>query len=215
MPVAPSKPRVVSKAAAVRHLKKVDPVMRRVVDAVGPCRFVARAEGTHFDALLRSIVYQQVSGAAASTILRRVHALYGDRAPAPRELLETSDDTLRAAGLSRQKLAYVRDLALHVLDGPVPFDRLHELDDAAVIDALTAIKGVGRWTAEIFLMFRLGRADVLPTADLGVQKAIQRAYRLRQLPPPKKVAAIGARWAPHRTVASWYLWRSLDGPAAI
>jgi DNA-3-methyladenine glycosylase II len=211
----PAGPRRVSPAAAVRHLRAADPVMARVVEAVGPCRFKPRAEGTHFDALVRSIVYQQISGKAAATILGRLHEIYGGRAPAPEELLATDEERLRAAGLSRQKQAYLRDLAEKCAGGGVPLEAIDSLPDDEVVAALVSVKGVGRWTAEVFMMFRLGRADVLPTADLGIQKAIQRAYRLRKLPPPRRVAEIGACWAPHRTIASWYLWRSLDGPAAM
>jgi DNA-3-methyladenine glycosylase II len=185
--------------------------MARVIAQVGACRFVPRAEGTHFDALLRAIVYQQLSGKAASTILGRVLALYGGRYPLADELLATSEAQLRAAGLSRQKLSYLRDLARHVRDGSLPLDRLHELDDAQIIDALTAVRGIGRWSAQMFLMFRLGRPDVLPDADLGIRKGVQRAYRMRKLPPPKKVQQVGARWSPYATYACWYLWRSLDG----
>ncbi len=199
----------------MRHLRAADPTLAKVIDAVGPCRFRARAEGTHFDAVVRSIVYQQITGKAAATILGRLHDLYGGRPPTPAQLLASSEEQLRAAGLSRQKQGYLRDLAEKAAGGHLPFDSLDALPDGDVIQALTSVKGVGAWTAQIFLMFRLGRADILPVADLGIQKAIQRAYRLRALPKPLRVAAIGARWAPHRTIASWYLWRSLDGAAAI
>ena len=199
-----------SVARAVSHLKRVDPTLARLIRGVGPCTFAPRREGTHFDAVLRAIVYQQLSGKAAGTILGRVHAVYGGRSPTPDELLATSEETLRAAGLSRQKLGYARDLAARVADGAVPVDTLDALDDDAVIAALTSVKGVGRWTAQMFLMFRLGRLDVLPELDLGVQKGIQLAYGLDTLPRPRDVLAIGAPWAPYRTVASWYLWRSLD-----
>ncbi len=195
---------------ALAHLKRVDPALARVIRRVGPCRFEARQEGEHFDAVLRAIVYQQLSGKAAATILGRVHALYGDRAPTPAELLATPDDTLRAAGLSRQKLAYARDLAGRVHAGYVPLDTLDTLDDDEIIAALTSVKGVGRWTAQMFLMFRLGRLDVLPDLDLGVQKGIQLAYGLSTLPRPKEVVAIGAKWSPYASIAAWYLWRSLD-----
>jgi DNA-3-methyladenine glycosylase II len=207
--------RTVNARAALRHLRAVDPVMKRVIAAVGPCRYTPRAEGTHFDALVRSVIYQQISGKAAATILGRLHAAFGDRPPTPAELHESSEDRLRAAGLSRQKQRYLRDLAEKAAAGLVPFDTLDGLDDPDIIAALTSIKGIGTWTAQVFLMFRLGRADVLPIADLGIQKAIQRAYRLRSLPRPRKVAQLGEPWAPHRTIASWYLWRSLDGDAAL
>ena len=196
---------------ATRHLRRADPVMARIIERVGPCTFVPRVEGTHFDAIVRAIVYQQLSGKAAATIHRRVRELYGDRDPTPAELLATPDEPLRAAGLSRQKLGYLRDLAARAT-ADVDFDPLHELEDAAIVEALTSVKGVGRWTAQMFLMFRLGRPDVLPDLDLGIQNAIQRAYGLEQRPSPKQVLEIGTRWSPHATIASWYLWRSLELP---
>ena len=195
---------------AIAHLKKVDPVMATVIDAVGKCTLQPRAEWTHFDALLRSIVYQQLSGKAAASIHGRVLTLIGDGAGAPKRIVGTSHEAFRAAGLSTAKANYVRNLAEHVLDGSLPVDSLHELDDEAIIAALTQVKGIGKWSAQMFLMFRLGRPDVLPDLDLGVQKGIQKAYRLRRLPTPKQVVRRGAKWAPYRTVASWYMWRILE-----
>ena len=195
---------------AVTHLRRADPVLARVIASVGPCRFQPRAEGTHLAAILRAIVYQQLSGSAAFTIHGRFLALFGGAAPIAAQLLEISDDALRGVGLSRQKIGYMRDLAARVHGDAVPIDTLHELDDDAIIAALTSVKGVGRWTAQMFLMFRLGRPDVLPEMDLGIRKAVQRAYRTRGLPAPKRVLALGEPWAPYRTVASWYLWRSLE-----
>lgn len=194
----------------VAYLKRVDPHLAAVIARVGPCQFAPRAEGTHFEAVARAIVYQQLSGKAAGTIHTRFHGLYGGRAPEPGELVTTSDEALRAAGLSRQKIGYLRDLAALVDSGDVPLATVEALDDAMVIDALTRVKGVGRWTAQIFLMFRLGRPDVLPELDLGVQKGIQLAYGRSVLPKPAEVTQIGAPWAPWRTVAAWYLWRLLD-----
>jgi DNA-3-methyladenine glycosylase II len=159
---------------------------------------------------VRTIVYQQLSGKAASTILGRVHGLYSGRAPTPAELLATPDTSLRGAGLSRQKLVYLRDLADRVENGSLPVGRLGRLSDADAIESLVAVKGIGRWTAQVFLMFRLARPDVLPEGDLGIQKAIQRAYGLRRLPTPERVMKIGAAWTPYRSVAAWYLWKSLD-----
>jgi DNA-3-methyladenine glycosylase II len=201
---------------ALAHLKSVDPRLAPVIDLVGPCALAARAEGTHFDALCRAIVYQQLSGKAAATIHSRVLEIYGGRAPLPAELLATPDERLRAAGLSRQKLGYLRDLAERVESGDVPLDRIEELPDDAIIEALVRVKGIGRWTAQIFLMFRLGRPDILPELDLGVQKGLQRAYGKRRLPKPAEVRELGAKWAPWRSVASWYLWRLCDaeGPVA-
>ena len=200
---------------AVAHLRKTDQRIARVIEHVGTCRFIPRAEGTHFDALIRAIVYQQLSGKAASTILARVLAIFDNRYPSAAELLAVPEERLRAAGLSRQKLGYMRDLARHVADGTLPIDQMDSLDDAWIIEALTAVKGIGRWSAQMFLMFRLGRPDVLPDQDLGIRKGLQRAYRMRTLPPPKKVQAIGARWSPYATYACWYLWRLLDGDANL
>jgi DNA-3-methyladenine glycosylase II len=200
---------------AVAHLRKTDERIARVIEHVGTCRFIPRAEGTHFDALIRAIVYQQLSGKAASTILARVLAIFDNRYPSAAELLAVPEERLRAAGLSRQKLGYVRDLARHVSDGTLPIDEMDSLDDAQVIEALTAVKGIGRWSAQMFLMFRLGRPNVLPDQDLGIRKGLQRAYRMRALPPPKKVQTIGARWSPYATYACWYLWRLLDGDANL
>lgn len=200
---------------AVAHLRKVDPVLALVIEKVGAYRGWPASNGTHFDAVCRSIVFQQLSGKAAGTIHGRFVDLYGGRTPRPEELAATADERLRAVGLSRQKSAYLKDLGARVASGELPIESLHELSDAEVIAALTQVKGIGRWTAQMFMMFRLGRPDVLPDLDLGVQKAIQRAYRLRKLPRPEKVLKIGAKWAPYRSVASWYLWRSLDAPTPV
>jgi DNA-3-methyladenine glycosylase II len=171
-----------------------------------------RGQGTHFDAIARSIVFQQLSGKAAGTIHERFEGLFGGRTPLPHELVATPDEHLRSAGLSRGKTAYLKDLASRVVSGELPVETLHDLSDEEVIAALTRVKGIGRWTAQMFLMFRLGRPDVLPDLDLGIQKGIQQAYRLRKLPSPEKVKKVGAKWAPYRTIASWYLWRLLDTP---
>lgn len=199
---------------AVNHLRRVDPVMAGVIDAVGPCRFKATGDLTHFEAVARSIIYQQLSGKAAGTIHGRFVALFDGARPHAHGLAALSDESCRGAGISRQKLGYLRNLAERVVQGAIPIDTLHELPDDEVIRHLTSVKGVGVWTAQMFLMFRLGRLDVLPDLDLGIRKGIQQAYRLRKLPDSRKVHTIGARWAPYRTIASWYLWRSIDGDAA-
>ncbi|HUQ48794.1 MAG TPA: DNA-3-methyladenine glycosylase [Gemmatimonadaceae bacterium] len=195
---------------AIEHLRNADPIMADVIARVGPCTLEPRAEWTHFDALVRSIVYQQLSGKAAATIHGRVLALIGDGDQAPGKIIATSHDALRAAGLSNQKASYVRNLAEHVLDGSLPVNSLHELTDDEIIASLTQVKGIGRWSAQMFLMFRLGRPDVLPDLDLGIQKGIQKAYRMRKLPTPKQVLSRGAKWAPYRTVGAWYMWRILE-----
>lgn len=195
---------------AVNHLVRVDPVLAGVIERVGPCRFRPRREGSHFDAIARAIVYQQLSGKAAATIYGRLLGLYGDRTPTPPELAATPDEVLRSVGLSRQKLTYLKHLADRTASGGFDIERLDERSDAEVIEMLVQLKGVGRWTAQMFLMFRLGRPDVLPELDLGIQKAIRIAYRLRKHPTSARVLAVGAKWAPYRSIASWYLWRSLE-----
>ena len=200
---------------AVAHLKKVDPVMRQVITTLGSYKGWPPSVGTHFDAVCRSIVFQQLSGKAAGTIHGRFQGLFGGKTPLPAELAATSDEQLRSIGLSRQKSAYLKDLGSRVALGELPIESLHELGDEDIIAALTQVKGIGRWTAQMFLMFRLGRPDVLPELDLGVQKGIQRAYRLRKLPTPERVKKIGAKWAPYRTIGSWYMWRLVDTPKPV
>ena len=197
-------------ADALAHLRAADPRLAAVIDRVGDCAFEARAEGTHFGAVARAIVYQQLSGKAAGTIHRRFEELYGGRAPTAEELLATPDERLRSVGLSRQKTSYLKDLAARVAAGEVPIESLDAMADDDVVEALVRVKGVGRWTAQMFLMFRLGRPDVLPDLDLGVQKGLQLAHGLETLPKPRDVERLGAAWAPYRSIASWYLWRLLD-----
>ena len=192
----------------IAHLSR-DPKMARIIERVGPCRLVPRAEGTHFMALARAIVYQQLSGKAAATIWGRVEALFAGP-PTPAALLAISDESLRGAGLSRQKLGYLRDLAARAASGELPVETLHELPDEEILQTAGAVKGIGTWTVQMFLLFRLGRPDVLPVGDLGIRKAIQKAYRLRSLPAPAKIEALAESWRPHCSVASWYLWRSLE-----
>lgn len=195
---------------ASRHLREVDPVVGKLIERHGPYRL--RPSDDPYGALVRSIMFQQLAGAAASAIFRRFADLYGDdgRPPSPSQLLATSDTRLRAAGLSRQKISYLRDLALHVEQGKVDFDTIHTKPDREIIDHLTAVKGVGEWTAQMFLMFHLGRPDVLPVGDLAVRKGMQFAYGLRTQPTPKRAAQIGKRWAPYRSVGSWYMWRASE-----
>ena len=199
---------------AVRHLKRADPILARVIERVGPCRFAPQSGGSHFHFMVRAIVFQQLAGPAARTIHRRVLELYGSEPPPPRAVAATPDEKLRAAGLSRQKLSYIKDLARKVDEGEVHLDRLEAMDDPAIIAELTRVKGIGVWSAQMFLLFRLGRPDVLPVGDLGVQKGVRLAYGLRSLPSPKRVTKIAKPWSPYATVGSWYMWRLLDGPAA-
>ena len=200
---------------AIDHLRERDPKLARIIDRVGDCQLAPRTGGTHFDALVRAIVYQQLSGKAAATIHGRVEALYGDRSPTPEEILATDDQRLRGAGLSWQKISYIKDLASKVASGELATESLDEMPDDDVITSLVRVKGIGRWSAQMFLMFRLGRPNVLPDLDLGVQKGIQHAYRLAKLPSPKDVLRIGERWAPYASVASWYMWRLLELPEVI
>lgn len=181
-----------------------------MIEQVGPCRIQLRTDGTHFQALTRAIVFQQLSGKAAGTIYSRFNALFADNSPVPEAVLATSDEQLRAVGLSRQKVGYMRDLSLKVTTGDLPLDAVQHMEDDDLIAHLVQVKGIGRWTAQMFLMFRLGRPDVLPELDLGIQNAIRKAYRMRKRPTPKQVKRVGAKWSPHSSVASWYLWRSLD-----
>jgi DNA-3-methyladenine glycosylase II len=197
---------------AIPHLKSVDPVIGGLIDRVGVLPPGPRGEGTHLGALARAIVYQQLSGQAAGTIHGRFEALYGGRAPTAAELLATPDEKLRAVGLSRAKTLYLKDLAAHAVAGTIAVDQLHELDDAPLMEALTNVKGIGRWTAQMFMMFRLGRPDVLPDLDLGVRIAVQLAYNLRRMPTSPEVLARGAAWSPYSSYAAWYLWRSLELP---
>jgi DNA-3-methyladenine glycosylase II len=195
---------------SVTHLKRSDPVLALVIEAVGPCRIQLRTEGTHFQALTRSIVFQQLSGKAAGTILGRFNALFPRSSPTPELVLKKSDEELRAVGLSRQKIGYMRDLSQKVQSGELPLDDVEAMSDDDLITHLVQVKGIGRWTAQMFLMFRLGRMDVLPELDLGIQNAVWKAYRMRKRPTPRHLKKIGARWSPHSSVASWYLWRSLE-----
>jgi DNA-3-methyladenine glycosylase II len=194
--------------AAVRHLRAADPVLARLIAGVGPCRYANDGKTAPFAALASAIVYQQISGSAAAAILRRLEALCcGALAPAP--ILASSDQALRAVGLSRQKAAYIRSLAEHA-ETTLDRRRLSRMSDDEAIEALTAVKGVGRWTAQVFLMFRLQRLDILPVSDLGIRKAMQLAWRKRVLPKPDWMHKQSRSWSPYRTIASWYLWQSID-----
>lgn len=193
---------------AVRHLRRRDPVLARVIARVGRCAWETERGGSAFASLIEAMLYQQITGQAAASIHRRLRRVLGRRYPRPREILAASQRSLRKAGLSRQKIAYMRDLAARARDG-LPLRRIGRLSDEEVVEALCAVKGVGRWTAEMFLIFRLGRFDVLPVDDYGVRKAAQLAYGLAELPDARWLRERGEAWRPYRTVATWYLWRSL------
>jgi DNA-3-methyladenine glycosylase II len=191
------------------HLRRVDPVMARVMADVGPYKPADRTGGTHLYSLLRAIVFQQLSGKAATTIFNRFLALFPNEVPTAELIMAKSDPQLRAVGLSRQKIGYARDLAAKVHGGQLPLDHVHTLGDDEIIAHLVQVKGIGKWTAQMFLMFKLRRPDVLPDLDLGIQNAIKRAYNKRKV-KPKDVLRIGAKWSPYSSIACWYLWRSLD-----
>lgn len=195
---------------ARRHLMRVDPVLATVIRQVGPCRLADTPPAPPFMALAEAIASQQLSTKAANTIFGRFCALFGpDGHPDPARLLLLDEATLRSVGFSRAKAVFLRDLAAHVVDERLPLDRLHEFDDGQVIEQLTAVKGIGIWTAEIFLMFRLRRLDVFPADDLGLVKGAQRVYGLRQRPTRQRLLKMAEAWRPYRSVAAWYLWRSL------
>jgi len=192
---------------AVNHLKKSDPVLRAIIERVGPCRM--QFSLAEFHSLAEAIVYQQLNGKAALTIFKRFSALAGEPLT-PEGILKLSDEQLRAVGLSKQKSAHLKDLAVKTRDGLLNFARLPDMSDEEVIKHLTQVKGIGVWTAHMFLMFSLRRPDVLPTGDYGVQAAIRKHYKKRKLPKPHIMEKIAKPWAPYRSVACWYLWRSLD-----
>jgi DNA-3-methyladenine glycosylase II len=194
---------------ARRLLARRDPILRDLMRAHGPCGLPARQHADPFKALTRAIVGQQLSAKAAATIFARFEALF-DAFPTPAQVSAVSDDRLRGVGLSSQKLGYLRDLCRRIVEGELPLEVLDRMDDEAVIDRLTQVKGIGRWTAEMFLIFRLQRPDVLPVGDLGIVRAVQRAYKLRKAPSPDRLTRIGEAWRPYRSVACWYLWASLN-----
>jgi 3-methyladenine DNA glycosylase/8-oxoguanine DNA glycosylase len=194
---------------AEARLRRSDPVLAAIMRSVGPCRLRTDETGGAFAALVESIIYQQITGRAAASIYGRVRRLVGRRHPRPQDILAAADDALRQAGLSRQKVRYLRDLSERVRDG-LKLRSIRRQDDEAVIEALTQVKGIGRWTVEMLLIFRLGRLDVLPVHDYGIRKAMQRAYRFRKLPNPERMRRLAEPWRPYRTVACWYLWRSLE-----
>jgi 3-methyladenine DNA glycosylase/8-oxoguanine DNA glycosylase len=200
-------------ADAVAHLRAADPVLGRLIESIGPPEIALETLPGIFEVLAQAIVYQQLHAKAAGTIFGRVMAL----CPPERGglcadvILTTSDEELRGAGLSRQKLLALRDLARRTADGEIPtLDEVRLLDDEAIVERLTPVRGIGRWTVEMLLIFRLGRPDVLPVDDFGIRKGYAVAFGLPEPPKPKELAAYGEGWAPYRTVASWYLWRAAE-----
>jgi DNA-3-methyladenine glycosylase II len=203
-------------AKARKALAAADPTMGALVERVGKIDLATRLRrrkeerpADAYGALLRAIVGQQLSTKAARTIYLRVLDLFGGTTPSPEQLLEASEESLRGCGLSGRKTEYVRDLARHVLSGELELDRLEQLEDEQVIEEIVAVRGLGRWTAEMFLLFHLQRPDVLSGGDLGIRKAIQVEYGLEEMPTPTRVLEIGEPWRPHRSLASLYLWESL------
>ncbi|HEX2668759.1 MAG TPA: DNA-3-methyladenine glycosylase 2 family protein [Gammaproteobacteria bacterium] len=191
--------------------------MAAVIAGIGPCRLEFMPLRSPFHSLMRAITYQQLSGKAAATILGRVVALFPpELGPHPEALLALPEASLRGAGLSRNKLLALKDLAAKALDGTVPDSKgLKRMPDAEIIERLTQVRGVGRWTVEMLLIFTLGRPDVLPVTDLGVRKGFQRAYGMKRLPAYSTLERAGRAWAPYRSIASWYLWRVTDGDAEL
>ena len=203
--------------AALRHLRRSDPRLAKAIAQVGRCELEFAPTRSPFHALLRAITYQQLSGKAAATIHGRVVALFpAGHGPHPELLLGLPEAALRGAGLSRNKLLAIRDLASKALDGTVPdMKGLKRLPDEEIIERLTQVRGVGRWTVEMLLIFTLGRPDVLPVTDLGIRKGFQRAYGMKRLPAYSTLERAGRAWSPYRSVASWYLWRVADGDAQL
>jgi DNA-3-methyladenine glycosylase II len=202
---------------ALRHLRRVDPVMAQLIRRAGPYAVGPRRGVGPYEALVRAVAYQQLTAKAAESILGRFYALYGlDCCPEPAALVATPDDRLRGCGFSRAKAASIKDIAARTLDGTIPPRRsLARMKNEAIIERLVEARGVGRWTVEMFLMFTLGRPDVLPVDDYGVRLGYKIAYGKRILPKPRKLAKLGEMWAPYRTTASWYLWRAVDMHRAI
>jgi len=198
--------------AALKHLAVNDPVMRRLIREFGSCALVPETRRSPFQSLVQAVAHQQLNGTAANAILARFKKLFpGRRFPRPEDLSSVSDDDLRGAGFSRAKILAIRDLAAKTLSGVVPTSRqIMKLSDDEIIERLTEVRGVGRWTVEMLLIFQLGRPDVLPADDFGVRNGFRHAYKKRDLPTPKEVLAHGERWRPHGTTAAWYLWRVAD-----
>ena len=203
-----------SLAKAEAHLRAADPVLARLIEQHD--RFQPRPGTDPWSRLVRTIIFQQLAGAAARTIQRRFYALYGQPtgdelvAPTPHEVLATNDEQFRSAGVSHQKAGYLRDLAARVDDGRLALDRITSATDNEIVAQLTAVHGIGEWSAHMFLMFELCRPDVLPVGDFGVRHGVAVAYALPSHPTPTQVRAIAEPWAPFRTVASWYMWRAAD-----
>lgn len=196
--------------SAAEHLARNDPKLATVIQASGPCRIKPHTD--HYGELVGSIVGQQLSSVAAGTIWRRVLGLFGGKMPTPEQLIKIDDQKLRDVGLSWAKVRYVKDLARHILDGRLDLDHIATMPNEQIIEQLTAVKGLGEWSAHMFMIFGLGRLDILPTGDLGVRKAVMNLYRLKEMPDPARMVTIANQnnWHPYESVAAWYCWQSLD-----
>jgi DNA-3-methyladenine glycosylase II len=194
----------------MRHLKKNDPILARIINRLEPYEF--RLDDDYYEALVGSIIFQQLAGAAARAILNRFKQIYDGKIPQPHQYLNTEERRLRASGLSPQKIRYIRDLAERVENGVLDLKRLSHFPDDEVVKELDEVKGIGRWTAEMFLIFALGRTDVLPVDDLGLRKAARKTYRLRKLPSKEKFEQLSKEWHPYCSIATLYLWRSQEKP---
>lgn len=197
---------------AVNFLKQSDPVLAQLIAIVGPCQLgQVQQDGDLFSELARAILHQQISTKAAATIHRRFLQLYPEKPfPSATDILNTSEVALRSAGISRPKILYLKDLAQKVLEDLPTLEELEKMDDESIIKTLTHVKGIGRWTVQMLLIFRLNRPDILPMDDLGVRAGIRKVYGLNELPDSKTISILGQKWKPYCSVASWYLWRSLE-----
>ena len=197
---------------AIAHLERTDRVLRRTIKQIGPCKLEPVFKRSPFESLVRAVAHQQLHANAANSILKRFVALFPrKRFPKPADVLAVPESTLRGVGFSHAKVLGIRDIAAKTVEGIVPTaTRIRRLDDAEIIERLTQVRGVGRWTVEMLLIFQLGRPDVLPVDDFGVRNGFRVAYKLDKMPTPREVRDYGERWAPHRTTAAWYLWRVAD-----
>ncbi len=197
---------------ALRHLAKVDTVMRKLIQEVGACKLTPETKRTPFQSLVQAVAHQQLNGTAANTILTRFIKLFPKRKfPKPEDLASVTDEEIRACGFSFSKIAAIRDIAAKTLDGTIPSSRqITKLSNEEIIERLTEARGVGRWTVEMLLIFQLGRENVLPVDDFGVRNGFRIAYKKRAMPKPKALQRFGQRWQPHSTTAAWYLWRAAD-----
>ncbi len=197
-------------ARGVSHLKRNDPALAKIINRLGPYEF--HLDNDHYEALVGSIIFQQLAGAAAQAILNRFKQIYDGKIPRPRQYLDTEEKHLRASGLSPQKIRYIRDLSERIENGTLDLKRFSDLPSGEVVKELDEVKGIGRWTAEMFLIFVLGRTYVLPVDDLGLQKAAQKIYRLRKLPTKERFEQLSKNWHPYCSIATLYLWRSQEKP---